>query len=130
MVAPGGLVLSLVPGGDHMLAEVKLPVSEIGFIKIGQLARLQLSATVSRGFAPMSGHVVFISPDAVTQENKPPYFMVRILADKKAFEHGNISYRLTPGVPVSAAIVTGRRSVLMYILDPLFGGFNFALNER
>jgi len=130
VLSPGGVVLSLVPSDEHMLAEVKLPVSEVGFVKVGQLARLQLSADVSRGFTPISGHVVFISPDAVTQESKPPYFMVRILTDKVAFERGNISYRLTPGVPISGAIVTGHRTVLMYILDPLLGGLNFALNER
>jgi adhesin transport system membrane fusion protein len=130
VVSPGGIVLSMVPGNDTMLAEVKLPVSEIGFAKMGQPARLQLAATVSRGFAPISGKVVYISPDALTQENKPPYFTVRIATSERAFSNGAQKYQLTPGVSVSAAIITGRRTVLMYLLDPLFGSVRFALAER
>ncbi|MBF0339815.1 MAG: HlyD family type I secretion periplasmic adaptor subunit [Magnetococcales bacterium] len=130
VIAPGGTILSLVPSGDRLVIEARLPVGEVGFVHPGQSARLQLAGAGSRGFAPMTGSVVHISPDSLNEPQKDPYYLVRITPEQEAFVQGSHRYPLTPGVRVQAAILTGRRSVLATILDPFLVGFRNTLTER
>lgn len=129
IVPPGGTLMSLVPGNDALLIEARLPVGDVGLIHAGQEARIQLMSATARGFQPMSGKVVSVSPDSVIQENQEPYYRVRIAPEKLDFRNGSSKYMLVPGVMVSVSILTGERSVLRYLADPLVNGMGMAISE-
>jgi membrane fusion protein, adhesin transport system len=130
VVSPGGLVVSLVPGDEHIVIETKLNAGEVGLVSVGQLARLRLEGASSQRFRPVDGKVLHISSDAITEPQKPPYFLVRIAPSQLNFTDGVTSYKLSPGVQVSASIVTGHRSVLQYVFSPMLGRFGGALTEH
>ncbi|OEJ67253.1 hypothetical protein BEN30_09685 [Magnetovibrio blakemorei] len=130
VVAPGGTVLSMVPGGDRLVVEVRLPVGEVGFVRPGQRARLQLVSTAGRGFSPLDGKVTQISPDSIAEQDQQPFYLVRIAPAADAFADDVARYSLRPGVEVEASIVTGSRSVLRYVLDPFLGSLKNGLSER
>lgn len=129
VVAPGGTLLSLVPGGNALLIEAKLPVGDVGLIRPGQAARIQLLSSSARGFQPIDAEVIDISPDSVTERDEERYYRVRLRPAAHAFRRHAQSYALAPGVDVSVAILTGERSVLAYIFDPLLSGMSAALTE-
>lgn len=130
VVSPGGLVASLVPGNERLVVEVKLNAGEVGLISRGQSARLRLEGAGTQRFRPIDGEVVHISSDVITEPQKPPYFLVRIAPTEMVFSDGVTAYRLSPGVQVSASIVTGHRTVMQYLLGPMLGRFSGALTEH
>ena len=130
VVSPGGLVASLVPGNEQIVVEVKLNAGEVGLVSVGQLARLRLEGASTQRFRPIDGKVIHISSDAITEPQKPPYFLVRIAPEAMSFTDGSSRYRISPGVQVSASIITGHRSVLQYLLGPMLGRFGGALTEH
>lgn len=130
VVSPGGLVASLVPGNERLVVEVKLNAGEVGLISRGQSARLRLEGAGMQRFRPIDGEVVHISSDAITEPQKPPYFLVRIAPTELEFSDGVTAYRLSPGVQVSASIITGHRTVMQYLLGPMLGRFSGALTEH
>lgn len=129
VIQPGGTLMTLVPANEPLLIEAKLPIGDIGMVRVGQDARIQLVSAVARGFQPIKGKVVHISPDSVLDEQKMPHYRVRIAPDSNAFDHRGTRYPLMPGVPVSVAILTGERSLFGYLAGPITDGFHMAFSE-
>ncbi|WP_290703120.1 HlyD family type I secretion periplasmic adaptor subunit [Amphritea sp.] len=129
VVAPGGAILSLVPGDDALLIEARLPVGDVGLIKTGQVARIQLMSATARGFQAVNGRVVQISPDSIVERGEEPYYQVKISPDESYFKLEKSIYPLVPGVMVSVAVYTGNRSVLAYFLEPFTQGMSNAFSE-
>ncbi|PHR26254.1 MAG: hypothetical protein COA36_12635 [Desulfotalea sp.] len=130
VIPPGGTVLTLVPAGDSFLIEAKMMISDIGYVHLGQKARLQLLADSSGGFQPIFGTVDYISADAVSEPQGQPYFLVRITPEKTSFSNGEQLYSLLPGVSIQAGVLTGKRTLFAYMINPLFHNLSSALSER
>lgn len=130
VVPPGGAVLSIVPGKDDLIVKAKLPVGEVGFVQIDQIARISLASSGARGFQPIEGKVVYISPDSISEPESPPYFQVRVRPSQTYFQGGNQRYELKPGVQVGIAIHTGTQTVMEYLLAPLKNNMRNAFSER
>lgn len=129
VLPPGGTLMSLVPDNDPLLIETQLPVGDVGFIRIGQKARIQLLSSGSHGFKPIDGTVAHISADRVAEPNREPYYRLRIRPNQLHFSRGDNQYQLVPGVRVSAAVLIGQRSVFDVLTAPLRSGMQNALTE-
>lgn len=129
VVNPGGTVLSIVPIDDPLLIEAQLPVGDVGLIKIGQPARMDLVSGTARGYLAINGKVVYISADTVVDEAGMPFYKVRLKPDALYFERGHQRFPLIPGVRVMASILVGERSVLAYIIEPFRASSFGALTE-
>ncbi|CAA7615042.1 HlyD family type I secretion periplasmic adaptor subunit [Magnetospirillum sp. UT-4] len=130
IIAPGGAVADIVPGGDRLIIEARLPVYDVGHVGTGQQARIRLASTEGTRFGAIDGTVVHVSPDTLVTERGAAYYRVRLETGSDHFTSGDQRYRLYPGVQVEASIVTGSRSVLRYLLDPFLGYADRALQER
>ena len=130
VVAPGGTVMELVPGGDKVVIEAQLLPQEVGFVRPGQAAIIQLASNDASQLGHISGVVEQISPDTLMTSQGMPYYKVRIVVDRQAFEKGGRRYPLIPGVMVTAGIITDRRSVLSYLLAPFMSNARFVFSER
>ncbi len=130
VVSPGGTLATLVPLGDTFLIEAKLPISEVGYVGMGAPARLSITSGGS-GFSTVQAKVVHISPDAAADEKTgATYYVVRLAPEVPFFKRGSEVYEMRPGVQVTAAILTGQRSVLALLLEPLTGAQIHPLSER
>lgn len=130
VVSPGGIIATLVPEGEELIIEAKLPISEVGFVRQGEVGRLSLPTGAS-GFTTIESEVIHISPDSVLDEKTGvSYFVVRLRPHKFAFARNDEVYPLKPGVQVTAAIITGQRSVLTVLLQPFLGNGIKPLTER
>jgi len=129
VIPPGGTVMTIVPGDDRLVVEVKLPVTDVGFVQVGQPTRLQLTASAGRRTQPLQGKVIHVSPDVVSEPQKEPYVLVRVAPESDRFQAGSWQYRLRPGSQLSTSILTGERSVLAYIVDPFRSGIHMAMTE-
>ena len=130
VIPPNSSVLNIVPTGKELIIEAKLPTADIGFIKEGQTATIRLASADAINFGNINGKVNKISPDATQDDNGNTYYKVEIKTNKTYFEYNNQKYNLTPGVEVTASILTGERTIAEYLLNPLFNISNNAFRER
>ncbi|MBI3444314.1 MAG: HlyD family type I secretion periplasmic adaptor subunit [Magnetospirillum sp.] len=129
VVQPGKTVVDIVPEGDRLVVEAKLPIYDIGYVHAGQVALIRLASSDGPRFGAISGVVSTVSPDSFVTD-KGAYYKVRIETSTDRFRNGLLEYRLVPGIQVTTSIIIGQRSVLQYLLDPLVGRFGEAFRER
>jgi len=130
VVRPGGTVVDVVPAGDRLIIEAKLPTQDIGYVHPGQTAMVQLASADAIRFGTLEGEVAQVSPDTIETADGVPYYKVRISTISDYFERRGARYQLVPGVQVICSIQTGQRTVLEYLLDPFMGSAQTALRER
>jgi len=130
VIQPGGKVADIVPIGDALVVEARLPPNDVGYIHPGQLVRVTLASSDGARFGHLEGEVVHISPDTMKGTSGTTYYKVRIKTKTDVFKSKGEAYRLVPGVQVMCSIVTGSRSVLEYIASPYMGVLEKALQER
>ena len=130
VLKPGDSVADIVPAGDRLVIEAKLPTQDIGYVQVGQLAMIKLASMDAMRFGGLEGKVTTVSPDTLVSEDGEPFYKVRIETDQDHFQKGNLRYQLFPGMQVSASIHTGSRTVLEYIISPFLNSMNAAMQER
>jgi adhesin transport system membrane fusion protein len=130
VVKAGATVVDIVPVDDRLIIEARLPIVDIGYVSVGQLARIKLAGQDAARFGAIDGTVIQISPDTTVTEKAGSFYKVRIETASDHFQHKAQHYRLYPGMQVSASIRTGERTVMAYILEPFLGYADTALHER
>jgi len=130
VVRPGDVVVELVPEDDHLVVEAQFPIHEIVYIKTGQLAKIRLNNPDSFSFGQIQGEVVSISPDSITKEDNIPFYKVMVELEQDYFLHKGKTYQLIPGIQVTCGILTGKRRVFEYLLDPFLSSMDYAFHER
>ncbi|WP_320005848.1 HlyD family type I secretion periplasmic adaptor subunit [Maridesulfovibrio sp.] len=130
VVRPGLTIMDIVPAGDKLVIEARLPISDIGYVKDGQKAVVKLASRDAARFGNIDGKVINISPDADSTDRGVTFYRVRIETGKDYFEHDGNYYQLFPGIRVIAGIHIGTRSVMEYILEPFMGSMSYAMRER
>jgi len=126
----GETVVEIVPAGDRLVIEARLPIQDIGYVKAGQKARIRLASPDAVRFEALDGVVTVVSPDTLVTEKGYAFYKVRVETERGYFERGPMHYLLYPGVQVMTIILIGQRSVLEYLLTPYFNAMNTALQER
>jgi len=133
-VRPGDVILELVPFGDELIIEAKLPPADISFVKPGQKASIKLDAYDYTIYGIFHGTVKYISPDTLveqTSEGEKYYFRVLItLGETEIIAKNGKKINLTPGMTTQVDIVTGSRTVLTYLTKPVIKTFSEAFTER
>jgi adhesin transport system membrane fusion protein len=130
VIPPNSSVMNIVPTGKELVIEAKLPTADIGFIKEGQSVTIRLASADAINFGNIDGVVKKISPDATQDDEGQTFYKVEIKTQKTYFEYNGQRYNLTPGVEVSASILTGERTIAEYLLNPLFNIATNAIRER
>lgn len=121
---PGGViqagepVLELVPDNDRYVIDVKIDPNDIDVVYPGQLARVRLSAFNARATPMIEGKVIQVSPDRLTDpQTGAGFFSGRVIPNETAYRADRPM--LSPGMQAEVFLVTERRSVLDYLLDPI-----------
>lgn len=127
VITPGSEVVELIPQDDKLIVEAKISPKDIAFIRKGQPAILKFSAYDFSIYGGMSAEVQHISADAITNDKDETYYLIRLATQKNVTDE---SWTILPGMIVQVDILTGKKTVLNYILSPLFNVTSSALRER
>lgn len=134
VVQPGTVVLTLVPQGEHLYADVNIKNDDVGFVQVGQSAQVKLAAYPFQKYGMLTGKIARISADAI-ESNPPPTsnngsdagapttiatYKARVKLDQQVLSdpHGR-ALLITAGMQVVAEINQGKRTVLEYLLSPV-----------
>lgn len=130
VIHPGEKILEIVPQDEELIFEVKVPLTDIDDVAIGQKAVLRLLAFSFRQSLLIDGEVIFASADRMTDERTgESYYSVRIrVPPEELAKLDNV--RLQPGMPVDAQIKTGKRTMLQYIITPVTDILARAFKEK
>ena len=130
VVKPGADILEIVPSGTNLLVEIKIKPADIAFIYFGQKAIVKFTAYDYAIYGGLTGHVVLISADTITDQKDNVFYLVRIKTDKNYLGSKEKPLKIIPGMTVTADIITGRKSVLDYILKPILKTKQYTFTER
>ena len=130
-VQPGQKIMEVVPLGDKLLVETRVKPSDIAFIKVGDRALVKVTAYDFSIYGGLEGRVVQVSADSIYDEKeKSAYFTVIVETDKAFLNASGHSLPITPGMMTNTQIITGRKSILTYLLKPALKARSDALRER
>jgi membrane fusion protein, hemolysin D len=143
VAAPGTILMTLVPEGDRLVAEVWVSNQDVGFVRPGQGAKLKLAAFQFQKYGMLDGKVVHVNADAseppspnnrqdVGRERPMGPLAFRALIElnhQQLFSEAR-RYPLQPGMQVAGEIHLGTRTVLEYVLSPVRKAFHEAARER
>ncbi len=129
VVPPATVLMNVVPTDGGMHAEVRVSPNDIGFVKVGQKARVKINAYDFMRYGSVEGTVVMISPFSTFDEKQQPYFKV-IVSLPKSVVGGDPSKTIQPGMTVQTDVITDKQSVLRYLTRPIYVAFHQGLRER
>lgn len=129
----GDSLMSIMPLGSPVEAEVNVVSRDVGFLKVGDNARLKVDAFNSAEHGYAEGRVMWVSEDAFTTDadNKPvePYYKARISVDGYHFSGVPSTFRLVPGMTLTADVKVGRRLLGQYLLGGALRGASESMRE-
>jgi HlyD family secretion protein len=130
VVNPAEQLMLVVPTGDSLSIEIRVPTSEIDQLELGREAKLRFTAFNQRTTPEVKGLLTRVSPDIVhDKEAGQSYYVARITPDSR--DLGRLGdKKLVPGMPVEAFIETTSRTALSYLTKPLADQFERAFRER
>ena len=130
-VNAGEKIMQVVPVGDRMFVEARIRPSDIAFIKVGDPANVKVTAYDFSIFGGISGVVRQISADSIYDEvEREAYYLVVVETDRAFIERAGQKLPIVPGMICDVEIITGRKSILTYLLKPVAKAFDMALTER
>ncbi|WP_265571632.1 HlyD family type I secretion periplasmic adaptor subunit [Sphingomicrobium nitratireducens] len=130
-VQAGESVMEVVPVGDKLLVETRVSPKDIAFVKVGDKALVTVTAYDFSTYGGLDGQVVEVSADSIYDEvEREAYFNVIVETDKAYLMAAGKQLPITPGMMTSTQIITGKKSVLVYLLKPLNKARSEALRER
>jgi hemolysin D len=145
VAAPGTILMTLVPEGDPLVAEVWVSNQDVGFVRPGQGAKLKLAAFQFQKYGLLEGRVLHVNADAteapspntrsdaLTGRDRPMgplAFRALVELASQDLQTDGRRYALQPGMQVVGEIHLGTRSILEYLLSPIQKAFHEAGRER
>ncbi|MFB1032074.1 MAG: HlyD family type I secretion periplasmic adaptor subunit [Aliarcobacter cryaerophilus] len=119
-IKPAQDLLEIVPTDSNLIVEVKILPKDIAFIYQGQKAIVKFSAFDFSIFGGLDGHVINISPDTIVEKDEKTFYIVRIETEKNYIGDEKNQKHIIPGMIADVDILTGKNTVLDYILKPIF----------
>lgn len=121
VVGPGEILMTVVPAQDRLLLEARISPMDIDQVALGQPARIRLSSLDQRKTPELTGHIESLSPTTLQdQATGVTYYEARIAIDADELTGLPAPRLLTPGMPAEMLAETAHRTVLDYLLKPLF----------
>ena len=127
VVQPGKDIIEVVPLEDTILLEAKVLPRDIAFLHPGQKANVKFTAYDFAIYGGLEAYVENISADSVMDNKGNTFYIVRVRTVKSSL---GVNMPIIPGMIAEVDILTGKKSVLSYLLKPILRAKQYALTER
>ena len=130
VVKPGMDILEIVPADKNILIETKIKPSDIAFIYPGQKAVLKFTAYDYAIYGGLEGEVTHVSADTITDEQGEEFYLVRVKSERNYLGTEENRKEIIIGMTAQVDIITGKKTVMQYIMKPILRAKYNALRER
>ncbi len=130
VIQPGMDLIEIVPIDDTLLVETRIKPSDIAFLSPKQKAKVKFTAYDYTIYGGLEGAVENIGADSITDEQGNSYYLVNVRTQKNYLGSENAPLPIIPGMVTSVDILTGKKTILSYLLKPVLRAKYMALRER
>jgi adhesin transport system membrane fusion protein len=130
VIKPGMNLIEIVPIEDTLLVEAQIRPANIAFLRPGQKAIVKLTAYDYSIYGGLSAKLEHISADSILDNDGNSHYLVRVRTDKNYLGDDEEKLPIIPGMTTYVDILTGKKTVLSYVLKPLLRAKERALRER
>jgi adhesin transport system membrane fusion protein len=131
IIQPGMNIMDIVPIEDNLLIEAQVRPTDIAFLRPGQEATVKITAYDFSVYGGIRGKLEHISADTIVDEKRgESYFLIRVRTDTNFIQSDSKQLPIIPGMTADVEILTGKKSILSYLLKPLLKTKDKALRER
>ncbi|AFY17325.1 HlyD family type I secretion periplasmic adaptor subunit [Pseudomonas sp. UW4] len=131
VIQPGSDLVEIVPLDDTLLVEAKIRPQDIAFLHPGQEATVKFTAYDYTIYGGMKAKLEQIGADTITDEDKKTtYYVIKLRTDRSHLGTDEKPLLIIPGMVASVDIITGKKTVLSYLLKPIIRARAEALHER
>ena len=129
VIQPGEDLIEIVPIDDALLIEAKIRPVDIGFLSPGQDVIVKFSAYDYTIYGGLKGNLEYISADTIVDKDES-YYLIKVRTDANHLETDKERLEIIPGMTASVNIVTGKKTVLDYLLKPVLRAKHNSMHER
>jgi len=130
VIQPGQPLIEVVPIEDTLLVEAQIRPSDIAFIRPKQAAVVKITAYDFSTYGGLDAVVEEISADSIQNEKGEHFFRIRLRTDRNFLGTEDKPLPIIPGMTATVDILTGHKTVLEYLLNPIMRARDTALRER
>lgn len=130
VIQPGEDLVEIVPLDDSLLIEAQIRPSDIAFLRPGQKAMIKFTAYDFSIYGGLPATLERISADTITNEEDESFYLIYLRTEKNYIDSSKGQLEIIPGMTTSVDILTGKKTVLDYLLKPILKAKNEALRER
>lgn len=130
VIQPGNDIVEIVPLDDTLLVEAKIRPQDIAFLRPGQEAVVKFTAYDYTIYGGLKGKLEQISPDTVTDKEGKSFYVIRLRTEKNHLGNDENPLIIIPGMVASVDIITGKKTILAYLLKPILRARAEAFRER
>lgn len=123
-------ILEIIPLNDELIIEVEVSPTDIAYVIKGQKAIVQLSAFDFAIYGSLSGEVLNVSPDTVTKDDGSTWYVCLVSIPADGITSMSRELQLLPGMQATVNIVSGSKTILSYLMQPVTNIKNKAFRER
>ena len=130
VVQPGALIAELLPQDVLLVVDARITPRDIGFVREGQSVNVKVQSFDFSRFGTVQGVVERISAGSFLDEQRQPYYRARVALGQAHVGPDPARARLSAGMTVQADITTGGKTVMQYLLKPIYAATATAFSER
>jgi len=130
VIAPGQKLMDIVPEGGGLVIEAQLPTHLIDNVHVGLDVDINFTAMDHTLVPTIPGKLIYVSADRmVDPRTDMPYFVGRVMVTAEGMKVLG-KHSMQPGMPADVVVKVSERSMMGYLLKPLFSSLRFAFTER
>ena len=130
VIQPGMDLVEIVPLEDNLLVEASIRPSDIAFLHPGQNVKVKITAYDFARYGALDGKLEHISADTIVDETGESFYQIRVRTDKSHLGGDDDPLPIIPGMIAEVDILTGKKTVLDYLLKPVLQARERAMRER
>ncbi len=130
VVRPGESIMEIVPLDDTLLIEARVRPADVAFLHPGQKAVVKVSAYDFSIYGGLEGVLEQISADTIEDKRGDLFYQVKVRTPKTTITYRNEQLPIMPGMMTTVDILTGKKTVLDYMLKPILKAKQNALREK
>ncbi|WP_458399505.1 HlyD family type I secretion periplasmic adaptor subunit [Mailhella sp.] len=130
VVKPGENIMEIVPLDDTLLVEARVRPQDVAFLHPGQKSMVKISAYDFSIYGGLNGVLEQISADTIEDKRGDFYYLVKVRTPETAIRHEGEVLPIMPGMVATVDILTGKKTVLDYLLKPILKAKQNALREK
>lgn len=130
VLAPGAVVLEIVPMDGELVVETRVATTDVGHVEVGQPVTVKVLTYDYARYGGIPARLRSISASTFLDEEQTPYYKAVVELDRGYVGTDPARNLVLPGMTVQADIKTGRKTLLQYLLKPVYSSVNEAFRER